>query len=134
MLTFLEFLAIQEGMWLNDKLAIPGLSATPPPTPPKKGKWPKPPKLKPAYKTCESMDQLHRNVADLGKLGIGLFPPKKEDLERLLDKYKSQVAIPQRPKAATGATGCSSPSLSDGRPPERFHAAFKATRSPTRRS
>lgn len=105
MLSFYEFVAMQEGLMMPDDNAIPGISKIMPPTPPKKGKWPKPPKLKPVPKTCESWSQLDRHVADFDKLGIGLFPPRREDLQRLLDKYKSQVVIPQRTKATTWATG-----------------------------
>jgi hypothetical protein len=97
MLTFYEFVAVQEGLMIPDDNAIVGLSRIAPPKPQKPQKPQKlkpPPKLKPfhALNASESLDQLHRNIAALDRLGIGLFPPKKEDLRRLLDKYKNQIS------------------------------------------
>ena len=99
MMTFAEYVAMREGLWLNDKNAVVGLSKIDPPTPPKKTRPLTPPKIKPPHapKTCEgSLDQLHQSVDELGKLGIGLLPPRKEDLKRLIDKQKSQVTAPQK--------------------------------------
>jgi len=91
-----------EGLWLNDKNAVVGLSKIAPPKPPKTARPTPPPKIKPPHapKPCEgSLDQLRQSVDALGKLGIGLLPPKKEDLKRLIDKQKNQVAVPRWPKA-----------------------------------
>ena len=102
MMSFSEYVEMRtasEGLWLNDRLAIPGISKIMPPTPPKKTRPPTPPKIKPPHapKTCEgSLDRLHQSVDELGKLGIGLLPPRKEDLKRLIDKQKNQVTVPQR--------------------------------------
>ena len=104
MMTFTEYVAMREGLWLNDKNAIVGLSKIAPPTPPKKTRPPTPPKIKPPHvpKTCEgSLDQLHQSVDELGRLGIGLLPPKKEDLKRLIDKQKNQVVVPQQSAPGT---------------------------------
>lgn len=97
--TFSEYCAWREGLWLNDKNAIVGLSKIAPPTPPKKTKPTPPPKIKPPHvaKTEGSLDQLQRSVGELDKLGIGLLPPKKDDLKRLIDKHKNQITVPQSP-------------------------------------
>jgi len=44
-------------------------------------------------KSGRSLDRLHRSVGELGNLGIGLLPPKKEDPKRLTDKQKNQVIV-----------------------------------------
>lgn len=102
MMTFMQFMEMRaaEGLWLNDKNAVVGLSRIAPPTPPKKTRPTTPPKIKSPHvpKTCEgSLDQLHQNVDALGKLGIGLLPPEKEDLQRLIDKQKNQVTVTKNP-------------------------------------
>jgi len=95
MMTFAEYVAMREGLWLNDKNAIEGISKTPPPKPPKTARPTPPPKIKPPHvaKSEGSLDQLQRSVGELDKLGIGLLPPRKEDLKRLIDKQKNQVTI-----------------------------------------
>jgi hypothetical protein len=40
-------------------------------------------------------DQFHQSVDALGRLEIGILPPKTEDLKRLIDKQKNEVTIPQ---------------------------------------
>ena len=100
-MTFAEYVAMREGLWLNDKNAIAGVSKTPPkparPTPTPKTKPPHVPKSE------GSLDQLHRSVDALGELGIGLLPPKKEDLKRVVDKQKSQVVVSQDPAPETAS-------------------------------
>ena len=113
MINFIEYMQIRmanEGLWLNDMLAVPGMSKLMPPTPPMQRKWPKPPKLKPVPKTCresKSLSQLDRTVDTLAKVGVGLFPPRREDLKRLLDRYKNQVTIRQRHHVFSKAAGMS---------------------------
>jgi hypothetical protein len=100
MKTFAEYVAMREGLWLNDKNAIAGISKTPPPEPAR----PRPtPKTKPPHvpKSEGSLDQLHRSVDALGALGIGLLPPKKEDLKRVVDKQESQLVVSQDPAPET---------------------------------
>jgi len=52
MMKFSEFVQIKEGLWLNDKNAIVGMSRLPPPTPPKKKKSvaPLPKPMQPTFK------------------------------------------------------------------------------------
>lgn len=66
--------------------------------PPKKTSLKPPPKLKPSHapRIEGSLDQLQRSVGELDRLGIGLPPPKEEDLKRLIDKQKNQVTVPRR--------------------------------------
>ncbi|ETN80225.1 hypothetical protein NECAME_18028 [Necator americanus] len=96
MMTFAEYVAMREGLWLNDKNAVVGLSKTPPPKPPKTARPMPPPKIKPPHvpKVEGSLDQLHRSVGELDRLGIGLLPPKRDDLKRLIDKHKNQITVP----------------------------------------
>lgn len=96
MMTFAEYVAMREGLWLNDKNAVVGLSKIAPPKPPKKTKPTPTPKIKPFHvaKTEGSLDQLQRSVGELDRLGIGLLPPKRDDLKRLVDKHKNQVTVP----------------------------------------
>lgn len=88
MMTFHQYVEMRanEGLWLNDKLAAAGISKTPPPKPPKpvRPTLTPTPKIKSPHvpKSEGSSDQLQPGVLDLGKLGIGLLPPKKEG-ERL---------------------------------------------------
>lgn len=120
MMTFAEYVAMREGLWLNDKNAVVGLSKIAPPTPPKKTKPPTPPKIKPPHvpKTCEgSLDQFHQSVDELGKLGIGLLPPKEDDLKRLIDKQKNQITVPQRTHAQPRPLTV--PTKAPGSPPGR---------------
>jgi hypothetical protein len=83
------------------------LSKTPPLKPPKKTR-PTTPKTEPPHvsKVEGSLDQLHPSVADLARLGIGLLPPKKEDLQRLIDNHKNQIPSrqnqPQEPPPCGG--------------------------------
>lgn len=102
MMTFQKYCEMRanEGLWLNDKLAVVGLSKIAPPKPPRKARPTPTPKIKPPHvpKVEGSLDQLHRSVGELDRLGIGLLPPKKEDLKRLIDKQKNQVTVPQRPQ------------------------------------
>ncbi len=46
------------------------------------------PEIKPpqAPKSEGSLDQLHRSVGELDRMGVGLLPSKREDLKRLIDK------------------------------------------------
>jgi hypothetical protein len=104
MRTFAEYIAMREGSWLNDKNAVVGLSKIAPPKPPNTARPTTPPKIKPPQvpKTSEgSLDQLQQSVDVLGKLGIGLLPPRKDDLKRLIDKQKNQVTGPQDPALGT---------------------------------
>ena len=105
MMTFAEYVAMREGLWLNDKNAVVGLSKTPPPKPPKTARPMPPPKIKPPHvpKVEGALDQLHRSVGELDRLGIGLLPPKRDDLKRLIDKHKNQITVPvsQEPTLGT---------------------------------
>jgi hypothetical protein len=110
MMSFSEYVEMRtanEGLWLNDKLAVPGISKIMPPKPPKKTRPTPMPKIKPPHvpKSEGSLDQLHRGVGELDRLGIGLLPPKKEDLKRLIDKHKNQVTVLQDPTAKVYAGG-----------------------------
>jgi hypothetical protein len=57
---------------INDRLAFAGIGETPP--------KPVRPEIEPPHvpKSEGSLDQLHRSVDALDKLGIGLFPPKRK--------------------------------------------------------
>lgn len=121
MRTFAEYVAMREGLWLNDKNAVVGLSKIAPPKPPKTARPTPMPKIKPPHvpKSEGSLDQLHQSVDELGKLGIGLLPPRKEDLKRLIDKQKNQVTVPQR--KAPGTTPASGHGVADLRTPTARH-------------
>jgi hypothetical protein len=124
MITFSEYVAMREGLWLNDKNAVVGLSKIAPPRPPKKTRPPTPPKIKPPHvpKTCEgSLDQLHQSVDELGKLGIGLLPPKKEDLKRMIDKQKNHITVPADPRSTRHLA---MPAKAPGSPLERSVAKW----------
>lgn len=47
MMTFNEYVSMREGLWLNDKNAVVGLSKIAPPKPPKTARPTPPPKIKP---------------------------------------------------------------------------------------
>ena len=97
MITFDQYCEMRanEGLWLNDKNAVVGLSKIAPPKPPKTTRPTPTPKIKPPHvpKSEGSLDQLHRSVGELDRLGIGLLPPKTDDLKRLIDKQKNQVTV-----------------------------------------
>lgn len=103
MITFAEYVAMREGLWLNDKNAVVGLSKMAPPKPPKKIKRPHVPKVE------GSLDQLHRSVDDLSRMGIGLLPPKRDDLKRLIDKQKNQVTVPISQEPTPGTAPAAGP-------------------------
>jgi hypothetical protein len=106
MKTFAEYVAMQEGLWLNDKNAVVGLSRTAPPTPPKKVKKPTPPKLNPVHAPAptKTVGRVQNPAGDaqfpdaltmMARLGIPLIEPSKEQMRRLVDKVKNQVIVPK---------------------------------------
>ncbi|KAJ3082379.1 hypothetical protein HK102_001741 [Quaeritorhiza haematococci] len=101
MMTFAEYCRYREGLWLNDKNAVVGLSKIAPPEPRKKPK-PKPiapPKIRtvhapPPKPVGEA--QLPDALTMMSQLGINLVEPDKDQLRRLVDKAKKRVIVPQR--------------------------------------
>jgi hypothetical protein len=105
MKTFAEYVAMQEGLWLNDKNAVVGLSRTAPPTPPRKVKPPTPPRLNPVHDPApaRTVGRVQNPVVDaqfpdaltmMARMGIPLIEPSKEEMRRLVDKAKNRVIVP----------------------------------------
>jgi hypothetical protein len=129
MRTFEEYCRYREGLWLNDKNAIVGLSKIAPPTPIKKPKPPAPLKLKPVRMPAppKPMGEVQVQLPDawtmMARMGISPVEPSKDQMTRLVDKAKKQVIVPQPPqnpvmKAASRQsvqTATSSPTCRSGK-------------------
>ena len=103
-MTFAECYKYREGLWLNDKNAIVGLSKIAPPTPPKKVKPPTPPKLNPVHAPvpARTVGRVQNPPGDaqfpdaltmMARLGIPLIDPSKGQMMRLVDKAKNKVVV-----------------------------------------
>jgi hypothetical protein len=104
MRTFAEYCQdrqYREGLWLNDKNAIVGLSKIAPPTPIKQPKPPAPPKIKPVRMPAppKPMGEVQVQLPDawtmMARMGISPVEPSKDQMTRFVDKAKKQVIVPQ---------------------------------------
>lgn len=107
MMTFREYCRYREGLWLNDKNAIVGLSKIAPPEPRKKPK-PRPtapPKIRPVQATSPSKpvgeSQMPDTLTMMSRMGISLVEPDNDQMERLVDKTKTRVVVPHQPGPPT---------------------------------
>lgn len=92
MMTFGEFCQYREGLWLNDKNAVVGLSKIAPPEPRKKPR-PKPiapPKVGPVHVPPPPKPvgeaQLPDALTMMGRMGINLVEPSRDQVKRLVEK------------------------------------------------
>jgi hypothetical protein len=104
MMTFEDYIQMRadEGLWLNDKNAVVGLSRTAPPTPPKKVKPPTPPKLNPVHTPtpARTVGRVQNPVGDaqfpdaltmMARMGINLVEPSKDEMKRMIERGKKQL-------------------------------------------
>ncbi len=102
MRTFAEYCQdrqYREGLWLNDKNAIVGLSRIAPPTPIKKTKPPTLPKIKPVRMPAPAKPVGEVQMPDawtmMAQMGISPVEPSKDQMTRLVDKAKNRVIVPK---------------------------------------
>lgn len=119
MLTFMQYIEMRatEGLWLNDKNAVVGLSRIVPPTPPKRTKATSTPKIKPVHapsqaKPCREA-QLPDAVTALNRLGIDLLPPRDDEIKKIIEKDKERPA--RRPVRTPGGGVALAPPPTSGR-------------------
>jgi hypothetical protein len=109
-MTFGEYCQYREGLWLNDKNAVVGLSKIAPPKPPKKTRQPAPPRIKPVAAPPPPKPvgevQLPDALTMMGQMGINLVEPSRDQMKRLVDKAKNRVIVPQQtpPQSRPGVT------------------------------
>lgn len=95
MMTFGEYCHYREGLWLNDKNAVVGLSKIAPPKPPKKARQSAPPRIKPVHAPAPEKPmgevQLPDALTMMGQMGINFVEPSRDQMKRLVDKAKNRV-------------------------------------------
>jgi hypothetical protein len=117
MMTFMQYMEMRatEGLWLNDKNAVPGMSKIIPPSPPKKSRSTAPPKIRPVHaprpaKPCREV-QLPDAMTALNRLGIDLLPPRNDEIEMMVEKDKRRPARRPARTASRGVTLAPSPTM-----------------------
>lgn len=99
MKTFYEYIICYEGLWLNDKNAVVGLSRTVPPRPRQKADTRPAPQVKPivvhqekpkvgTVANPQDIGQLPDSLTLLARLGIDLTEPTDQELGRILARSK----------------------------------------------
>ena len=93
-MTFGEYCKYREGLWLNDKNAVVGLSKIAPPKPPRKTRQPAPPRIKPVCAPAPPKPvgevQLPDALTMMGQMGINLVEPSRDQMKRLVEKGKKR--------------------------------------------
>ena len=136
MMSFSEYVKMRtanEGLWLNDKNAVVGLSRTAPPKPPKKTRPPAPAKVKPVPVKPVGEARMPDAVSLMNRLGIVLLPPRSDETERLVEKDKQRLprrvvrtpggGVTLAPQAEPDATSVGRASRSGPPGPTSFSAA-----------
>jgi len=94
MINFSEYVEMRnanEGLWLNDKNAVVGLSKIAQPKPPKKARPTAPAKVKPVPMKPVGEARMPDAVSLMNRLGIDLLPPRSDEIEKIVEKDKQRL-------------------------------------------